>query len=167
MEQIRIIKEMRDEDKRSGRTGELIRPRFCVWENVPGVYSSGEPPGEDFRLVLEEFLRVVDGNVDVPRPPSGRWESAGAVLGTGFSLAYRALDSRWWGLAQRRKRVFVVVDFGGFTAPAILFEPGRVPWDTAPCEEAGERTAACLENGAGDTGVDPTGIIDEMAGGSG
>ena len=75
MEQIRIIREMRDESKRNGFANELVQPRFCVWENVPGVYSSGEPPGEDFRIVLEELLRIVDGSVDVPRPPSGRWQS--------------------------------------------------------------------------------------------
>jgi len=102
--------------------------------------------------------------VDVPRPPSGRWESAGAVLGAGFSLAYRVLDSRWWGLAQRRKRVFVVIDFGGLTEPAILFEPGRVPWDTAPCEEAGQGAAIGIEDGAGDASINPTGVINEMAG---
>jgi len=93
-EQIRIIREMRDADKRNGRTAQFIRPRYGIWENVPGAFSSGEPPGEDFRVVLEEFIRIVDGAVSVPRPPSGRWEPAGYIMGTGFSLAFRVLDAQ-------------------------------------------------------------------------
>jgi len=86
------------------------------------------------------------------------------VLGAGFSLAYRALDCRWWGLAQRRKRVFVVVDFGGHAAPKILFEPDRLPWDTAQGKQAGEGTAGSIEDGTGDTGGDTIGGAAEMAG---
>lgn len=153
-EQIRIIREMREEDIRRGRTAQFVRPRISVWENVPGVYSSGTPPGEDFRIVIEEFLRIVDSSLAVPRPDSGRWESAGCVLGTGYSLAWRTLDARYWGVPQRRKRVFLVTDFGGESAPQILFESGRVPWDTAQSGEAGQESAPCSGEGAADTGGD-------------
>ena len=103
MEQIRIVKEMRDADERRGRTAHAVRPRYMCWENVPGAFSSAE--GEDFRIVLEEIVRIKDGSCSVPRPDSGRWESAGAIiLGDQFSLAWRVLDAQFWGVAQRRKR---------------------------------------------------------------
>ena len=93
-EQIRIIREMRNESIRNGRTDKSVQPRYGIWENVPGAFSSGEPNGEDFRVVLEEFIRIVDSSVAVPRPPAGTWEFAGSVMGTGFSLAYRVLDAQ-------------------------------------------------------------------------
>lgn len=86
MEQIRIIKEMRENDRRNGRTDEFIRPRFMVWENVPGAFSSNK--GEDFRIVLEETARVADPTAVIPRPPKGKWTNAGAVVGDGWSLAW-------------------------------------------------------------------------------
>lgn len=104
MEQIRIVKEMRDADERRGRTAHTVRPRYMCWENVPGAFSSGTPKGEDFRIVLEEIVRVKDRTCSVPRPDSGTWESAGAIiLGDQFSLAWRVLDAQYWGVAQRRK----------------------------------------------------------------
>jgi len=124
MEQIRVIKEMRNADKRNGRTALFVRPRIMVWENVPGAFSSTE--GEDFRAVIEETLRIADNGLSVPRPASGRWESAGAVLGTQFSLAWRILDAQYWGVAQRRRRIFLVADFAGGSAPEILFEQDRL-----------------------------------------
>lgn len=81
MEQIRVIKEMRQVDKRAGRTNELVRPRFMVWENVPGAFSSRG--GEDFRAVLEETARVADPSTIIPRPPKGKWANAGAIVGDG------------------------------------------------------------------------------------
>ena len=81
MEQIRIIKELRYADSVRGRTGQLIRPRFMVWENVPGAFSSNH--GEDFRVVLEEAARVADQGAVVPGPPNGKWTTSGAVLGDG------------------------------------------------------------------------------------
>ena len=129
MEQVRIVREMRNADKRNGRTAHLIRPRFMVWENVPGAFSSAD--SEDFRAVIEETLRIADSGLSVPRPPSGRWESAGAVLGEEFSLAWRVLDAQYWGVAQRRRRIFLVADFAGGSAPAILFEQDRLLGDTA------------------------------------
>lgn len=124
MEQIRVIKEMREADIQRGRTAEYIRPRFGVWENVPGALSSGTPKTEDFRIVLEEFLRIGFDSVYVPRPYTGRWESAGRILlGDSFSLAWRVLDTQYWpGTPQRRRRIYLVVDFGGQSAPQILFD---------------------------------------------
>ena len=120
MEQIRVVKEMRDADERRGRTAHTVRPRYMCWENVPGSFSSAG--GEDFRIVLEEIVRIKDGSCSVPRPDSGRWESAGAIiLGNQFSLAWRVMDAQFWGVAQRRKRIFLVADFAGRSAPQILF----------------------------------------------
>lgn len=157
MEQIRLTKEMRDADLRSGRPALLVRPRFLVWENVPGAFSSGEPKGEDFRIVLEEIVRIKHGAVSVPRPESGTWESAGGiVLGDAFSLCWRVLDAQYWGLAQRRRRIFLVADFAGLTALQILFEPDRLPGYPAPRIRAWEGAAAPTRDGAYDTGgADP------------
>ncbi len=125
MEQVRIVKEMRNADILRGRSGVFVRPRFMVWENVPGAFSSGEPKGEDFRVVLEEIVRINFNTLSVPGPDTGRWESAGAILlGDSFSLAWRVIDTQYWpGTPQRRRRIYLVVDFGGTTAPQILFEP--------------------------------------------
>ncbi|NNJ32069.1 DNA cytosine methyltransferase [Bacteroides xylanolyticus] len=120
MEQIRITKEMREEDGKRGKTNDLVRPRFFVWENVPGAFSTAD--GEDFKAVLEETTRIADNTVSIPRPPGGVWKSAGCILGNQFSIAWRVLDAQYWGVAQRRKRIFLVADFGGNTAPKILFE---------------------------------------------
>ena len=123
MEQIRIIKEMRTAEQERGRTGEQIRPRFMVWENVPGAFSSGTPKGEDFRIVLEEILRIHHGGASVPRCFPYSWLDAGAIEPeSSFSLAWRCLDAQYWGLAQRRKRIFLAVDFAGNTAPKFLFD---------------------------------------------
>ena len=140
MEQIRIVKEMRDADERRGRTAHTVRPRYMCWENVPGAFSSGTPKGEDFRIVLEEIVRVKDRTCSVPRPDSGTWESAGAIiLGDQFSLAWRVLDAQYWGVAQRRKRVFLVADFAGRSAPKILFEQDSLLGNPAPrgCQREG------------------------------
>ena len=123
MEQIRIIKEMRTAERERGRTGADIRPRWMCWENVPGAFSSGSPKGEDFRIVLEEIIRIHDISVDVPRPYPYSWPDAGeTVIENGFSLAWRCLDAQFWGVAQRRKRIFLVADFAGLLAPQLLFD---------------------------------------------
>ena len=97
MEQIRVMKEMREADRLRGRTDAHSRPRFGVWENVPGAFSSGSPKGEYFRIVLEEFVRVDFDSVSVSRPDSGRWEPAGRiVLGDTFSLAWKCLVAQYW-----------------------------------------------------------------------
>ena len=151
MEQVRIVKEMRDADERRNVPAHLVRPRYLVWENVPGAFSSAE--GEDFRAVLEEIVRVKDGACHVPRPDAGRWESAGGILlGTEFSLAWRVLDAQYWGVAQRRRRIFLVADFGGRTAPEILFKQDCLFGNPAEGRGAGQGTAAPAKGGAVDTG---------------
>ena len=123
MEQIRIVKEMRAAERERGRTGADIRPRWLCWENVPGAFSSGTPKGEDFRIVLEEIIRIHDSTVIVPPSYPYSWPDAGdIVLETGFSLAWRCLDAQFWGVAQRRKRIFLVADFAGLLAPPLLFD---------------------------------------------
>lgn len=110
----RIIKEMR-----TATNG--MYPTFVVWENVPGAFSSND--GEDFRAVLEELARVEQPDASIPRPTrGGRWSKAGAIAGNGWSLAWRQLDAQYWGVPQRRKRIALVVDFGGQRAEEILFE---------------------------------------------
>ena len=133
LEQIRLVKEMRDADEQRGRTAYAVRPRFMVWENVPGAFSSGEPKGEDFRIVLEETIRIAIPSVSIPRPDTGRWESAGRiVLGDTFSLAWRCLDAQYWGVAQRRKRIFLVADFAGNRAGQILFDQESLSGNPTP-----------------------------------
>ena len=121
----RIIKEMR-----IATNG--MYPTFAVWENVPGAFSSNG--GEDFRAVLEELARVEQPDVSIPRPSGrgGRWGKAGAIAGNGWSLAWRQLDAQYWGVPQRRKRIALVVDFGGQRAAEILFE--RTSLSGNPCE---------------------------------
>ena len=120
MEQIRITKEMRARDERSGRTGEFIRPRFLVWENVPGAFSSNK--GQDFRIVLEEIAKIADKDAVIPMPPKDKWTTSGCIVGDGWSIAWRILDAQFWGVPQRRRRIALVADFGGGCAQEILFE---------------------------------------------
>ena len=102
---IRIVKEMR-----CATDGKY--PRFIVWENVPGAFSSNK--GEDFKAVLEAVCSVKDESISVPGPPKGKWANAGTVMGDGFSLAWRVLDAQFWGIPQRRKRIYLVADFAGY-----------------------------------------------------
>jgi DNA (cytosine-5)-methyltransferase 1 len=151
MEQTRITKEMRKADEQRNVPAHLVRPRYLVWENVPGAFSSAD--GEDFRAVIEEIVRIKDSTCDVPRPESGRWESAGAViLGTEFSLAWRTMDAQFWGVAQRRRRIFLVADFAGTTAPEILFKQDSLFGNTAESRCQGQGTASAAQGGADDTG---------------
>lgn len=119
MEQIRVIREMREHDRANGRPGEFIRPRYMVWENVPGAFSSNH--GKDFAAVLEEAVGVVEPEAPpVPVPEKG-WTTSGCLMGDGWSVAWRVLDAQFWGVPQRRRRIALVADFGGRTAPEILF----------------------------------------------
>lgn len=157
MEQIRIVKEMRKTDAKRQRGNETanpcgIVPRFMVWENVPGAFSSSN--GEDFRAVLEEICRIADHTVSVPRPPAGRWKSAGAILGSGFSVAWRVLDAQYWGVPQRRKRIFLVADFGGTSAPEILFKQESLPGYPAQISRTGQGASGETQRSAGDPGGD-------------
>ena len=138
MEQIRIVKEMRQRDARTGWSGYLVRPRYLVWENVPGAFSSNG--GEDFRIVLEEICKVADENADVPRPPQ-KWSNSGCIMGDGWSVAWRVHDAQFWGVPQRRKRIALVADFGGLSAPEILFERKGLSGDSEPCRAKRETTA--------------------------
>ena len=151
MEQTRIAKEMRKADEQRNVPTYLVRPRYLVWENVPGAFSSAE--GEDFRAVIEEIVRIKYSACDVPRPESGRWESAGAVLlGDEFSLAWRVMDAQFWGVAQRRRRIFLVADFGGTTAPEILFKQDSLFGDIAQSGGQRQGAAAPAQGCADDTG---------------
>lgn len=143
LEQTRITKEMRCADLLRGRADISVRPRFLCWENVPGAFSSGQPKGEDFRIVLEEIVRIKFDTISVPRPVRGHWESAGGiVLGDSFSLAWRCMDAQYWGVPQRRKRIFLVADFGGTAALQILFDQESLFGYTPPQYGTREGTAS-------------------------
>lgn len=122
MEQIRIVKEMRERERRNGRAGIMVRLRYMLWENVPGAFSSNK--GRDFAAVIEEAIRIAESEApDVPVPEKG-WPKSGCLyseLGE-WSLAWRVLDAQFWGVPQRRKRIALIIDFGGMSAPEILFE---------------------------------------------
>lgn len=147
MEQIRIIKEMRNAT--ITRSDEHIRPRYAVWENVPGAFSSNK--GEDFRIVLEEFCKVADKTAYVPRPAEGKWNTCGCIVGDGYSIAWRVLDARFWGVPQRRRRIWLVADFGGERAAEILFERKGLRRSFAESRKAWERIADNSEIGIGTT----------------
>ena len=147
MEQIRIVKEMREHDKRDNRrTDWLIRPRYMVWENVPGAFSSNG--GEDFKTVLEEIVKIVEPDVpDLRTVVSGGWTKAGCLyseMGT-WSIAWRVHDAQFWGVPQRRKRIALVADFGGLSAPEILFERKGLSRNLEPCGKAKEGAAGGTE----------------------
>ena len=124
MEQIRIVKEMREHDRSIGRTGELVRPRYMVWENVPGAFSSNFKDGfGDFGAVLEEAVRIAEPGFSLPRlPDKQKWTKSGCIVGDGWSVAWRTHDAKYYGVPQRRRRISMVVDFNGYTAWDILFE---------------------------------------------
>jgi DNA (cytosine-5)-methyltransferase 1 len=117
-EAVRIIKEMRKNDRETGSTDDDVRPRFAVWENVPGAYSSNK--GQDFQAVLEALARVKDPYVSIPMPEKGKWAKAGCIVGDGWSIAWRTYDAQFWGVPQRRKRIYLVADFGSERAGKIL-----------------------------------------------
>ena len=142
-EAVRIIKEMR-----CATDGKY--PRFIVWENVPGAFSSNK--GEDFRCVLEEICSVKDEGVSVPGPPKGKWPNAGEIVGDGFSVAFRQLDAQMWGVPQRRKRIYLVGDFAGWGAGKILFESEGVSGYSAEGFRAWQGASRHTEEGAGAAG---------------
>lgn len=149
MEQIRIIKEMRDRDMASGRTGEFVRPRYMVWENVPGAFSSNG--GKDFAAVLEEAIRVAEPeapDIDVPEKGWNTWGGYHDEMGGRWSVAWRVLDAKHWGVPQRRRRIALVADFGGDTAWEILFNQQSVSGHPAESGAAGESPSAAAESGA-------------------
>ena len=141
-EAVRIIKEMR-----CATNGKY--PRFCVWENVPGAFSSNK--GEDFRCVLESLCRVKDETVSVPRHE--KWSAAGNIVEDGFSIAWRVLDAQYWGVPQRRKRIFLVADFDSECAGKILFESEGLSGYSAEGFKTWQRAAAAAESGSGTAGA--------------
>lgn len=148
MEQIRVIKEMREHDKRLGRAGELVRPRYMVWENVPGAFSSNK--GKDFAAVLEEIIKIVEPeapSIEVPEKGWITWGGYHDEVGGRWSVAWRVHDAQYWGVPQRRRRISVVADFGGDTASEILFDRKSVSGDIAESGAAGEGFAEAAESG--------------------
>ena len=140
-EAIRIIKEMRN-----GTADKF--PRFAVWENVPGAFSSNK--GEDFRAVIQAICEIRGGrNLIVPMPPKRKWLPAGCVVGDGWSVAWRVYDAQYWGVPQRRKRIYLIADFGSERAGEILFESESLSGHSEQGQEAGEGTAADAEGSAG------------------
>lgn len=149
MEQVRVVKELRERDRANGRSGVLIRPRYMVWENVRGAFSSNK--GQDFRAVLEEIVRIAEPDApDVPMPAGGGWPHSGCLydeLGR-WSIAWRLHDAQFWGVPQRRKRIALIADFGGLSAPEILFERKGLCWDSETGVQEKEETAARFGSGA-------------------
>ena len=148
MEAVRIIKEMRE------ATGGKY-PRFALWENVPGAFSSNK--GEDFRVVCEELIKIVEPSAVMPAVPKSGWNYADCFRGDGWSLAYRTLDSQHWGVPQRRRRIYLILDLGSERAGEISFKrdglrgyftEGRTPWQTA-AGDAENRTGTADYEGDG------------------
>ena len=144
-EAIRIIKEMRC--KTNGKY-----PRWICWENVPGAFSSNK--GEDFRAVLEAVIGVVCEGTEVPMPEKNRWPYADLYMGDGWSVAYRTLDAQYWGVPQRRRRIYLVADFAGGSAGEILFKSEGVSGYSAQGFRTWQRTARGATDCAGATGFD-------------
>lgn len=138
-EQIRIVKEMRENERRNGRPA---RPRYMVWENVPGAFTSNG--GADFHAVLQQIAEVAEPDAVIPRP-AAKWTDAGAIMGDRWSIAWRVFDAQFWGVPQRRRRIALVADFGGATAPEILFERESMQGDFTQ----GQRASGNAEMGAG------------------
>ena len=159
MDQIRIIKEMRNADILRGRTGVSVRPRFGIWENVVGALSSGRDPltgkkrpGADFQKVLEAFLQIEEPYLHAVGPETGRWEYVGAILGVRSSVAWTTWDAQYFGVPQRRRRIFLVADFAGYSPIPILFIPNSVPGHPAPRTVPWQAAAGIVGGGADDAG---------------
>ena len=169
MEAIRIIKEMR-------RATNGKYPRFALWENVPGAFSSNK--GEDFRIVLEELVKIAETKATMLTAPKGGWPYADAYVGDGWSLAYRTFDAQYWGVPQRRRRIYLVADFAGGCAPGILFEreglrgyfaEGKSPWERTTAGAQGSiGTDGCENKTNGiSSGVTLAGVASTLRAGAG
>lgn len=139
---IRIIKEML-------ATTNNDYPKFAVLENVPGMYSSNK--GLDFLEVLNELIKIKDETLSVHLPESGKWSTAGEIVGDGFSIGWRTLDAQFWGVAQRRRRCYIVIDFTGECAGEILFDESRLSGNPPPSSFSWERTAGSAEVGTSES----------------
>ena len=144
-EAVRIIKEMRC------ATGGRY-PRYIVWENVPGAFSSNK--GEDFKAVLEAVIGIAEPNAQVPMPEKARWPYADLYMGDGWSVAYRTLDAQYWGVPQRRRRIYLVADLAGGSAGKILFESEGLSGYSAEGFRSWQRAAGSFTPCAGATGFD-------------
>ena len=140
LEAIRIIKEMREATNGG-------YPRYAVWENVPGAFSSNK--GEDFRTVLDEFIKIVEKDAVMPDVPKAGWPYADCYSGNGWSLAYRVFDAQYWGVPQRRRRIYLVADFRGQRAGEILLKPEGLRRISAQSGTQGQETARCAKNSVG------------------
>ncbi|MBH1939862.1 DNA cytosine methyltransferase [Mobilitalea sibirica] len=149
---IRIVKEMR-----CATDGKY--PRYIVWENVPGAFSSNK--GEDFRCVLESICHIKDETLSVPK--ADKWRQAGNVMGDDFSIAWRVLDAQYWGVPQRRKRIFLVADFAGGSAGEILFKSEGLSGYSKESFRSWQGTAGCFENGIRETGTSSV-ILNDQGG---
>ena len=148
MEQIRIIKEMREHDRESGRTGVFVRPRYMVWENVPGAFSSNG--GRDFATVLEEAIRVAEPEAPGIEVPEKGWPTWGGFrdMDGRWSVAWRVLDAQYWGVPQRRRRIALIADFGGASAHEILFVRDSLSGHLEASGEEREGSSGGTESGA-------------------
>lgn len=144
-EAVRIIKEMRCAT--DGRY-----PRYIVWENVPGAFSSNK--GEDFKAVLKAVIGIAEPNAQVPMPKKARWPYADLYLGDGWSVAYRTLDAQYWGVPQRRRRIYLVADLAGRGAGKILFESEGLSGYSAEGFRSWQRAAGSFTPCAGAAGFD-------------
>jgi DNA (cytosine-5)-methyltransferase 1 len=144
-EAVRIIKEMRCAT--DGRY-----PRYIVWENVPGAFSSNK--GEDFKAVLEAVIGIAEPNAEVPMPEKARWPYADLYMGDGWSVAYRTLDAQYWGVPQRRRRIYLVADLAGGSAGKILFESEGLSGYSAEGFRSWQRAAGSFTPCAGATGFE-------------
>lgn len=159
---MRIVKEMRERDRKNGRTNEHIRPRYIVWENVPGAFSSNK--GEDFRCVLEEVCKISEPDISIPQ--SEKWTNAGLIMAEGYSVGWRVLDAQYWGVPQRRKRIYLVADFAGGCAGKILFESEGLSGYTPQGFRSWQGPAGAAEEGAHPAGVGTdgyNGAVSEVA----
>ena len=154
-EAVRIIKEMR-----SATNGKY--PRYIVWENVPGAFSSNG--GQDFKAVLEAVIGIVEENAEVPPPTEGGWPYADLYLGDGWSLAYRTLDAQYWGVPQRRRRIFLVADFAGGSAPDVLFKSEGLSRYSPQSFRSWQRTANDTEGSPRATGIGIDGYNADLTG---
>ena len=144
---------MREHDRKTGRTGQFIRPRYMVWENVVGAQSSQQ--GRDFAAVLEEAIRVAEPEAPDIQVPDKGWPTWGGYRDVDgrWSVAWRVLDAQWWGVPQRRRRIALVADFGGTTAHEILFNTKGVYGHPETGREAGERSSRGTEGGTHESGA--------------